>query len=103
MNKKSSVIVTTTNKKETATCIANILIESKLAACVQLDEIISFFNYEDRTFTEREFRLMIKAPSKNYETIEKLIKNNHNYELPQIIGFKITHGLPEYINWIHKS
>jgi len=43
---------------------------------------------------------MIKALSDNYNEIEKSIKLNHNYQLPQIIKLDITDGLPEYLKWV---
>ncbi|MDP4832257.1 MAG: divalent-cation tolerance protein CutA [Rickettsiaceae bacterium] len=101
MSKECCVVITTTNNEETAKLIAKTLVESKLAACVQLDEVQSFFYYEAKVEQEKEIRLFIKAPSDNYKSIEKSIKFNHNYQLPQIIKLDITDGLPQYLNWIH--
>ena len=98
--KECCVILTTTDKKETAELIAKILVEHKLAACVQIDQVQSFFSYEERLEQTNEFRLMIKAKSDNYKDVEHTIKFNHNYQLPQIIKLDITAGLPEYLKWI---
>jgi len=104
MGKKDCcVILTTTNNKETAELIAKTLIENKLVACVQMDEVQSFFNYEGRLEKTKEFRLMIKANSDNYNAIERAIRVNHNYQLPQIIKLDITAGLPEYLDWVHNT
>lgn len=43
---------------------------------------------------------MIKAPTDNYKKIEKSIKSNHSYQLPQIIKLDIVEGLPGYLEWI---
>ena len=43
MNKECCVVITTTDNKETAKLIAKTLVKTKLAACVQLDEVQSFF------------------------------------------------------------
>ena len=103
MSKECCVVLTTTDSKETAILIAKTLIERKLAACVQLDEVVSFFCYEAESSETKEFRLMIKASSDNYKAIEESIKFNHNYQLPQIIRLDVADGLSEYINWIHDS
>ena len=100
MSSGCSVVMTTTNSEETAILIARTLIECKLAACVQIDEVRSFFYYEAVSKDEREFRLVIKAPSDNYESIEESIKLNHNYELPQIIRLDIAAGSKVYIDWV---
>jgi periplasmic divalent cation tolerance protein len=100
VSNKCCVVLTTTDDKETANLITKTLLKSKLVACVQLDEVESFFCYEEQCKQVKEIRLMIKARSDNYSEIEKLIKLNHNYHLPQIIKLDITDGLPEYIDWI---
>ena len=101
MSKKCCVVITTTDNEEAAKLIAKTLIEDKLAACVQLDRVQSFFHHEAGVKQAKEIRLFVKAPSDNYKAIEESIKLNHNYQLPQIIKLDITAGLPEYLNWIH--
>ena len=100
MSEECCIIFTTTNDKETAILIARELIKSGLAACVQLDKVRSFFKYEGDCQDEEEFRLVIKARSDNYSMIEKSIKLNHNYQLPQIIKLNFTDGLPAYLDWV---
>ena len=94
------VVLTTTDDREIAEFIVSTLIKDKLAACVQIDEVESFFEYEAKLKKTKEFRLMIKATSDNYRAIENSIKINHNYQLPQIIKLDIAAGLPEYLKWI---
>lgn len=102
-NKDCCVIITTTDKEEIAELIAKNLTQSKLAACVQVDKVVSFFIYNEKPYQENEFRLMIKAKSSNYKNIEESIKFYHNYQIPQIIKLDIADGLNEYINWIHSK
>lgn len=100
-NKECCIVLTTTSDEEVAKLIAEGLIESDLAACVQVDRVQSFYKYENECRRDDEFRLTIKAKSDNYKDIEDLIKLRHNYRLPQIIKLEIRDGLPEYIQWIH--
>jgi periplasmic divalent cation tolerance protein len=97
------VVVTTTNNRKIAELIAQRLIENKLAACVQLDEVESFFYQEGGVKRGQEIRLFIKAPAGNYDLIEEAIKQDHNYQLPQIIKLDITAGSQEYLDWIHRG
>ena len=94
------MIITTTDSKKNAVNIAKILIHKKIVACVQIDNVKSFFYYQSKCREDLEFRLMIKAPSRNYNTIERVIKSEHNYQLPQIIKFDITDGSSEYLEWV---
>ena len=99
-NAKCCLIITTTDNLENANNIASYLIEHKLAACVQLDDILSFFYLEGKPCQSKEFRLMIKTLSASYSAVEKAILERHNYSIPQIIKFDITSGLPKYLDWV---
>ncbi len=104
MDKNScSVIMTTTDNKKVAKKLASVLVESKLAACVQIDDISSVFYFADNLQEGKEYRLMIKALSNNYGLIEQKIKEHHNYEVPEIIKLEIKEGLPQYISWIRET
>ncbi len=102
-NTECCLIITTTDKLENANDIISYLIENKLAACVQLDEILSSFYWEKKLCQSKEFRLMIKTVSANYGAVEKAITKYHNYRLPEIIKLDITSGLPQYLNWVKES
>lgn len=103
MSTNCCIVLTTTDKKEIATLIAEHLIETSLAACVQIDNIIGFFKWEGKLSNGEEFRIMIKAKEENYQLIEKEIIKLHNYELPQIIKLNIDGGLPSYLEWIKNN
>lgn len=102
MSRECCVVITTTNNEKTATLIARNLINNKLAACVQLDEVRSFFYHGEGVKEEKEIRLFIKAPTDNYDLIEESIKRDHNYQLPQIIKLDIATGSQNYLDWVHR-
>ena len=101
MNKnKCCIIITTTDNSDIVSIISHALIRSSLAACIQVDQVTSYFKYQDKLNNISEYRLMIKASCNNYDGIVKLIQENHNYQLPQIIKLDINDGTPEYIKWL---
>ena len=102
-NKKHIIIVTTTDDKKVAVAIAQALLEAKLAACIQINNIDSLFMWNGKLSKIKEFRLLIKTRDSHYSEVEKFILNNHNYDLPQIIKLDITDGLPSYLEWIEKE
>lgn len=99
-NVECCLIITTTDKLENANNIILYLIENKLAACVQLDEVLSYFHWEQKLCQSKEFRLMIKTLSDNYEAVEKAILKHHKYSLPEIIKLDITSGFTQYLHWV---
>jgi periplasmic divalent cation tolerance protein len=94
------IIKTTFDNRKNAESMAKKLIESKLAACIQLSEIESYFKWNNKTQNAKEYKIEIKTNTKNYKNIEKLIKQNHTYKIPEIIAVKIKKGSKEYFNWM---
>ncbi|WP_347939393.1 divalent-cation tolerance protein CutA [Rickettsia oklahomensis] len=97
------LILTTTNDLQIAKKIASILLELNLAACIQIDDVNSYFRWDGRVTLETEHRLIIKAKSSNYDELENKIISIHNYELPQIIKINIDYGFKKYLEWIDQN
>ena len=88
--------------KEAAEKIARLLVESKLAACVNiLPNVLSIYSWNGKVESAEEHLLVIKSSAQRYQDIETAIRNHHPYELPEIIAVPVELGLPEYINWIN--
>ena len=94
------IILTTCASQEEADKIANVLIENKTAACVQISPITSIYRWKGKVEQENELRLTIKTTDELYPLVEKLIKENHSYEVPEIVKVPISGGMPEYLGWI---
>lgn len=101
--KEFCIILTTTDNVETAEKISESLLKEKLVACVQIDSVRSFYNWGTSLEKSEEFRLQIKALSKDYADIEKTIINLHDYDIPQIIMLDIAGGSEAYLKWVADS
>ena len=95
-----AIVTTTASTIEEADKIARILIEKKLAACVQVLPIKSFYTWEDKLNIENENLLLVKCKRADFTEIEKCIKENHSYEVPEIVMVPIENGSKEYLDWI---
>ena len=100
MRNDYSLIITTTADKESAKKLAKWLVENKLASCAQMFPIESIYFWQGKVCEENETALFIKSKTALFEKIKTAIKENHGYEVPQIIQIPITDGLPEYLKWI---
>ena len=95
------LIITNLPNRDVALKLANRLVESGLAACVNImAPCTSVYIWQDSLETVEEIPLLIKALKQNYRAIEKEIQSIHPYELPEIIAVPLTDGLPQYLNWI---
>jgi periplasmic divalent cation tolerance protein len=94
------MLLTTTPTRDEAARIAKLLIDEKLAACVQLLPIESFYFWQGRTQNEVEVLLLVKTRSSLFEKVIARIKEIHSYNVPEIVALPFSAGFPGYLNWI---
>jgi periplasmic divalent cation tolerance protein len=94
------VLLTTTPGREEAAKIAQILIDEKLAACVQLLPVESFYVWQGKTQNEAEVLLLVKTRSALFEQVIARIKQVHSYSVPEIVAMPFTAGFSGYLDWI---
>jgi len=81
--------------------IAKVLVQSRLAACVNIiHNILSIYRWKGEIEEDSECLLFIKTIEDNNELIIQKINEIHSYETPECIGFKIEKGSEKYLNWI---
>ncbi|MBS9782329.1 MAG: divalent-cation tolerance protein CutA [Arcobacter sp.] len=100
---KAIIVQTTCSSKKEATKIAKVLIKKKLAACIQINKIKSFYKWEEKFCKDKEILLSIKTKKKNFSKIKSIIKKIHSYEVPEIISFKIYDISQKYREFIRKN
>ncbi|NOX34437.1 MAG: divalent-cation tolerance protein CutA [Deltaproteobacteria bacterium] len=100
---KYCIVLTTCPNDEEADKLALQLIHEKLAACVQLSPIKSYYRWKNEQHIDTEIRLLIKTKSKLYESVEQFIKKHHSYDVPQIVQLPVTDGSDEYLDWIDEN
>lgn len=84
--------------------IAEQLVSTRLAACVNiLPGVQSVYTWQGKVTQDNEKLLIIKTRSELYPKLENKIKEIHPYELPEIIMVTLDKGLPGYLNWINES
>jgi periplasmic divalent cation tolerance protein len=94
------VMLTTTPTKDEAAKIAKLLIDEKLAACVQLLPIESFYVWQGATQNEPETLLLIKTRTAMFDKAMARIKQVHTYTVPEIVALPFSAGFTGYLNWI---
>lgn len=94
------VLLSTTPSREEAQKIARLLIDEKLAACVQLLPIESFYVWDGKTRNEAEVLLLVKTRTALFERAIARIKAVHSYTVPQIVATTFTAGFTGYFDWM---
>jgi periplasmic divalent cation tolerance protein len=100
----SLLVVTSLPDRESAEKLAVLLIERRLAACVNiLAPCASVYRWQGEIQHDEEHPLLIKTGQDRYAELEASIRANHPYELPEIIAVPIVGGLPAYLQWVESE
>jgi len=95
------IMVFVTIPKEKAGELAQKLLEAKLCACVNIiGKVESYFWWEGKIDQASESLLLIKTKDSLYTDLERVIKSNHPYDLPEIIALAASNINKEYSNWL---
>ena len=100
---KAVIVQTTTSNEEEAKKIAKILIQDKLAACVQLKDIESLYNWDGKLCCERETLLSIKTKKELFSKVKSKILELHSYDIPEIIELDISNISEDYLKFIKEN
>src|SRR5687767_11467546 len=94
-------VLTTVGKREEAQQIARGLVESRLAACVQvLGPIESTYHWQGAIETAEEWQCLAKTRLDRYAEVEHWIRQSHSYQTPEILATPILAGNVAYLNWL---
>ena len=102
MDRKFIIVLITTPSREVAEKIANILLEKKLAACVNLmAPIFSLYTWEGEVNRDDEVLLIVKSKSDLFQSdLVAVVQDVHPYDVPEIIALPILMGSTNYLAWI---
>ncbi|MDR1375734.1 MAG: divalent-cation tolerance protein CutA [Holosporaceae bacterium] len=100
MDDGHSIILTTTRRRAQAEALAEKILEQKLAACIQIQKTKSFYSWHEKIERSEEYLLLIKTRTILGSKLSEFIRQNHDYQIPEIVQIPISDGSPEYLSWI---
>jgi len=96
------VINTTTDSKENADAITQLLLEKKLIACVQSTVIQSAYRWQGKIIKSEEILLQMKTKKSLFKQIQTEIEHLHTYDVPEIIMIPLAGANISYLQWIEE-
>lgn len=95
------VVFMTSGNADEARRIANELVERQLAACVQiLPEIESVYRWNGEVQRETELLLLAKTTAAQFDDLERLVREIHSYDTPEIVAVPMVHVSEPYRAWL---
>ncbi len=91
----------TAGSREEAVRLAEMLVGSRLAACVQiLPEMESVYWWQGAIQRDAEHLLLVKTTLGNFARLEAEVRALHSYETPEIIALPVTASSAPYLEWL---
>ena len=95
------LVLTNLPDRDAAARLAKRLIESRLAACVNiLNGCTSVYRWKGEVERAEEVPVLIKTRAARYDELEAAIRELHPYEIPEIIAVPVVRGLADYLEWV---
>ncbi len=96
-----TVVFITAPDEEEAARIARIIVEERLAGCVNIVKgIRSIYSWEGKVEDEHEVLMIVKTKRVLFTELEKRVKELHSYSVPEIISLPIIEGSEGYMEWL---
>jgi periplasmic divalent cation tolerance protein len=94
-------VMTTTTSRDDALRIAHMLVEKRLAACVQIaGPITSTYRWEGKIEQAEEWQCLIKSRQDLFDALADAIWAGHPYDVPEILAVPIVEGSRDYLVWM---
>ena len=95
------VVLMTASNRDEASRLAEMLVSSRLAACVQiLPEMRSVYRWHGKVEHADEALLLAKTTSDKFAELDRAVRGMHSYDTPEIIALPITAASQPYLKWL---
>jgi periplasmic divalent cation tolerance protein len=97
------VVMCAVGGRDEAAAIAQALVEGRLAACVQMMPIESWYRWDGAVQHEPEVMLHIKTMRHRFAELCEAIEALHSYDVPEIVALPITDASSRYLDWVRQA
>ena len=98
------VVLTATDSEGEAVRIGKMLVQERLAACVNIvPNVRSLYAWRDKFCDQREWILLVKTRRSLFDRLKTRILELHTYEVPEVVSLSVLDGHDAYLQWIFDS
>ncbi len=99
--RQACVVMITSASRTEAQGLARLLVEERLAACVQiLPAMQSLYVWQGSIEQSDEVLLLVKTTRDVFPRLEATVKARHSYDTPEIIALPIIASSDSYLSWL---
>jgi periplasmic divalent cation tolerance protein len=101
---KEIVVFITAPGEDEAARIAKTLVESRLAACVNIiKNVRSIYRWKGNIEDDPEVLMVVKTRKVHFDALKGKLKELHSYEVPECIALPVVAGSEDYLKWLNES
>lgn len=95
------VAISTAPDADTGARIAQVLVEERLAACVNVvPGVRSIYRWQGAIEDEQEVLLVIKTHAERVAALAERLRALHPYDVPELLALPVDAGLAPYLQWV---
>ena len=98
-----SLVLCTIPEAEARGLVDRLLEERRIACANLVGPVVSRYRWEGAVEESREMLLVLKAPSADVAALRERIAALHPYDVPEVLEFGASGGLPAYLAWVAES
>lgn len=100
MSSELKVVVTTFPDPESASKVAELMVDAGLAVCAQVGaEMKSFYRWDGSVKCDPETRVTFKVLQERFDLFTGELNLQHPYDVPQIISWPAEYVNRAYLEW----
>src|SRR4051812_46999734 len=98
------VVFSACGTAEEARKLARHLVETRVAACVNvIPGVYSVFHWEGKLDEAEEWMLVFKSTRGLLEALKTELRKMHSYAVPEVVAMAIVDGSADYLAWVERS
>ncbi len=98
--REARVVLCTVGNAEDAKRIARLLVAERLAACVSVVPVDSFYSWEGKLVEDSERLLVIKTSASRIGELERRVHEIHPYTVPEFVVIAPERVAAPYLAWL---
>jgi periplasmic divalent cation tolerance protein len=98
------LVFSTFPDEETAARVARVLVEERLAACVNLlPGARSIYAWQGKVEDAHEVVALMKTRKQDWVALMSRLHELHPYDTPECIAVRLAAGAPKYMAWLDET
>jgi periplasmic divalent cation tolerance protein len=95
------VVMSTFPDAETAARVAKVVVEERLAACVNIvGGVRSIYRWQGEVVDEAETLAVVKTTEDRFAALAARIAELHPYQVPEVVAIEVKAGHAPYLAWL---